>query len=129
MFKYMTDCGFEPDQYMRNRVLQMHVKCGMMIQARQLFEDMPERNLVSWDTIIGGLADSGEHFEAFRLFLILWREFSDAGSRTFATVIRVCARSGLLSFGRQLHSCILKLATSDNIFLSFALIDMYSKCG
>ncbi|XP_077242158.1 pentatricopeptide repeat (PPR-like) superfamily protein [Tasmannia lanceolata] len=129
VFNYMIESGFVPDQYIRNRVLLMHVKCGMMIDARRLFDEMPERNSVSWNTIIGGLVDLGNYKEAFQLFLLMWQELSDAGSRTFATVIRACAGLGLLFAGRQLHSCVLKMGIDRNIFVSCALIDMYSKCG
>ncbi|KAJ9163890.1 hypothetical protein P3X46_023513 [Hevea brasiliensis] len=129
VFNYMMSNGFEPDQYMRNRILLMHVKCGMMIHARKWFDEMHERNLVSWNTIIAGHVDTGDYVEAFRLFLIMWEEFSDAGSRTFATMIQASAGLGLISAGKQLHSCTLKMGVGDDIFVSCALIDMYSKCG
>ncbi|KAL2513880.1 Pentatricopeptide repeat-containing protein [Forsythia ovata] len=47
VFNYMLNSGFEMDLYTRNRVLLMHVKCGMMIDAHRLFDTMPEMNLVS----------------------------------------------------------------------------------
>ncbi|XP_042485061.1 pentatricopeptide repeat-containing protein At5g50390, chloroplastic [Macadamia integrifolia] len=127
--RYMFESGVEWDQYLQNRVLLMHVKCGMMIDARRLFDDMAERNLVSWNTIMGGLVDSGEYNEAFQLFLLMWSEFSDANSRMFATMIRASAGLGLVSAGRQLHSCVLKMGIRPDIFVSCSLIDMYSKCG
>ncbi|GMY13681.1 pentatricopeptide repeat-containing protein At5g50390, chloroplastic-like [Fagus crenata] len=126
---YMISNGFELDLYMRNRVLLMHAKCGMMIDARRLFDEMPERNLVSWNTIIAGLVDSGDYVEAFRLFFITWEESSDAGSRTFAMMIRASAGLGCISAGRQFHLCALKMGVADDIFVACALIDMYSKCG
>lgn len=129
VFNHMINSGFEPDQYLRNRVLLMHVKCKMMIDARLLFDEMPERNLVSWNTIIGGLVDSGDFIEAFRLFLMMWEEFSDAGSRTFVMMIRASAGLELIFPGRQLHSIALKMAVAGDVFVSCALIDMYSKCG
>ncbi|EEF51793.1 pentatricopeptide repeat-containing protein, putative [Ricinus communis] len=129
VLNYMLSNGFEPDQYMANRVLLVQVKCGMMIHARKWFDEMPERNLVSWNTIISGLVDMGDYKEAFRLFLIMWEEFSDAGSRTFATMIQASAGLGWISIGRQLHSCALKMEVGDDIFVSCALIDMYGKCG
>ncbi|CAL5372999.1 unnamed protein product [Camellia sinensis] len=129
VFNYMINSGFELDQFMRNRVLLMHVKCGMMMDARKLFDEMPQRNLVSWNTIIGGLVDSGDYIEAFRLFLVMWEEFSDVGSRTFATMIRASAGLELVFPGRQLHSCALKMGVDGDIFVSCALIDMYSKSG
>lgn len=129
VFSYMVNNGFEFDQYMRNRVLLMHVKCGMMIDALRLFDEMPGKNLVSWNTIISGLVDMGEFMEAFRLFLIMWEEFSDAGSFTFAAMIRASAGLDFISIGQQLHACIFKMGFGDDIFVSCALIDMYSKCG
>lgn len=129
VFNYMMNNGFEADQYMRNRVLLMHMKCGMMIDARKLFDEMPEKNIVSWNTIIRGLVDMGDHLEAFRLFLIMWEEFSEAGSRTFATMIQASSGLELISVGRQLHSCALKMGEGDDVFVNCALIDMYAKCG
>lgn len=129
VFSHMLNAEADLDLYMRNRVLLMHVKCGMMIDARQLFEDMPERNLVSWNTMIGGLVDTGDYLDAFRLFLLMWEDNSDVGSRTFATMVRASAGLELISPGQQLHSCALKMGVSEDVFVSCALIDMYSKCG
>ncbi|KZV24876.1 pentatricopeptide repeat-containing protein chloroplastic [Dorcoceras hygrometricum] len=129
VFSHMLNSEADLDLYMMNRVLAMHVKCSMMIDAHQLFDDMPERNLVSWNTMIGGLVDSGNYIAAFRLFLMMWEEFSDAGSRTFATMIRASAGLELIGIGQQLHSCALKMCVSEDIFVSCTLIDMYSKCG
>ncbi|PRQ53556.1 putative pentatricopeptide [Rosa chinensis] len=72
---YMIGNGFELDQSMRTRVLLMHVKCGMMIDTRHLFEEMPERNLV--------------------YFLIRSRGYLPQSS----------AGLGLIFAGRQFHSC------------------------
>ncbi|GLU12722.1 hypothetical protein SLE2022_293810 [Rubroshorea leprosula] len=129
VFNYMTRNGFEPDQYMRNRVLLMHVKCGMMIDARNLFDEMPERNMITWNTIISGLVDAGDYLEAFRFFINMWEEISDADTRTLATMIRSAAGLEQISVGRQLHSCALKMGIGKDTFISCALIDMYSKCG
>ncbi|XP_071731766.1 pentatricopeptide repeat-containing protein At5g50390, chloroplastic [Rutidosis leptorrhynchoides] len=129
VFSYMVNSGFEPDLYLRNRVLLMHVLCGMMIDARILFDEMPERNLVSWNTIITGLVNCGDYLDAFRMFLGLWEGESEASSRTFATMMRACAGMEMIFPGQQLHACAIKMNVSQDIFVSCALIDMYSKCG
>ncbi|KAJ9568265.1 hypothetical protein OSB04_004231 [Centaurea solstitialis] len=129
VFGYMVNSGFEPDLYLRNRMLLMHVKCGMMIDARMVFDEMPERNLVSWNTIMAGLVDSRAYEDAFRLFLTMWEEESEASSRTFATMMRASAGMGMISPGQQLHACAIKMDVDQDIFVSCALIDMYSKCG
>ncbi|XP_074317193.1 pentatricopeptide repeat-containing protein At5g50390, chloroplastic [Silene latifolia] len=129
VFHYMINIGFEFDQYMSNRVLLMHVKCGMLVDARLLFDEMPRRNSVSWNTMIAGVVDGGDYIEAFRLFLRMWSDCCFADSRTFATMIRATAGLGLIYPGRQLHSCAVKMDVGDDIYVACALIDMYSKCG
>ncbi|KAL6545564.1 hypothetical protein OROGR_009438 [Orobanche gracilis] len=129
VFDHMLHSKVDLDLNMMNRGLLMHVKCRMMIDARQLFDDMPEKNMVSWNTILGGLVGSGNFIEAFRLFLMMWDDDSDIDSRTFATMIRASSGLELISPGKQLHSCALKMGLSDDVFVFCTLIDMYSKCG
>ncbi|GAB2220023.1 hypothetical protein Drorol1_Dr00007664 [Drosera rotundifolia] len=42
-----------------NRLLQMYVKCGCLADARRLFDEMPQRNCFSWNTLIEGYMGSG----------------------------------------------------------------------
>ncbi|TMW83250.1 hypothetical protein EJD97_002383 [Solanum chilense] len=126
---HMVSSGLVLDQYLWNRVLLMHVKCKMMLDARSIFDEMPERNSISWNTMVGGLVDLGDYLEAFRLFFMMWEENSAADPRIFATMIRASSGLEVISLGQQLHCCALKMGEGDNRFISCALIDMYSKCG
>ncbi|ESQ43563.1 hypothetical protein EUTSA_v10012807mg [Eutrema salsugineum] len=129
VFGYMMSNGFEPEQYMMNRILLMHVKCGMIIDARRLFDEMPERNLFSYNSIISGFVNFGNYFEALNLFKMMWEELSDCETHTFAVALRAAAGLGSVYVGKQLHVCALKLGVVGNTFVSCGLIDMYSKCG
>ncbi|KAI4319030.1 hypothetical protein MLD38_032680 [Melastoma candidum] len=129
LFSYMIRIGYEFNTYMMNRVLLLHLKCGMLINARKLFDDMPHKDLVSWTTIIAGLVDSGIYGQAFGLFLEMWEEFSVGETRLFATVIRASSGMGIAALGQQLHSCAVRMGISDDMFVGCTLIDMYSKCG
>ena len=129
VFRNMVDNEFEFDQYIRNRILLMHLKCGLNPDARRLFGEMPERNAVSWNTMISGLLDSGAFDEAFDLFLMMWSDCSDVhGPRTLMNGIRAAAGLSYAFVGNQLHSASLKLGLYDNSFVSCSLIDMYCKC-
>ncbi|CAF1750596.1 hypothetical protein Bca4012_044208 [Brassica carinata] len=126
---YMLSNGFEPEQFMMNRILMMHVKCRMIRDARRLFDEMPERNLFSYNSIISGFVNFGNYLEAFQLFKMMWEELSDSETHTFAVMLRASAGLGSIEVGKQLHVCALKLGVVDNTFVSCGLIDMYSKCG
>lgn len=60
-----------------NKILEMYFKCGYVSEARELFENMPERNLTSWDTMITNLARNGHGEDAIDIFT----EFIKAGLR------------------------------------------------
>lgn len=90
----MIDNGFEPDQYMRNRIVLMHVKCRMMVDACRLFNEMLERDAALWNTIVSRYVDSGNYEEAFGLFIMMWNEYSNCTSEQTSLQIvqshRVC---------------------------------------
>ncbi|PHU16343.1 hypothetical protein BC332_17548 [Capsicum chinense] len=67
---HMVTSALVLDQYLWNRILLMHIKCRMISYARSIFDDMPERNSVSWNTMVGGLLDFGDYLEAFRGYVI-----------------------------------------------------------
>ncbi|XP_057868278.2 pentatricopeptide repeat-containing protein At5g48910 isoform X2 [Cryptomeria japonica] len=60
--------GFEGDVFVGNALVDMYGKCGSMKDARQVFDKMPQRNVVSWNSMITGYAQSGDMDMASKLF-------------------------------------------------------------
>ncbi|XP_073008730.1 pentatricopeptide repeat-containing protein At1g09220, mitochondrial [Typha latifolia] len=52
--------GFEFGVYVHTAVVSMYVVCGALLEAKKAFEEMPERNSVSWNAMITGFASWGE---------------------------------------------------------------------
>lgn len=121
--------GFESDVFVGSSLVDMYAKCGKIEIARKLFDQMPERNVVSWSGMIYGYAQMGEDEEALRLFKLALGEGLDANDFTFSSVIRVCGNSTLLELGKQIHGLCLKTSYDSSSFIGSALISLYSKCG
>jgi pentatricopeptide repeat protein len=129
---HMEGSGFEMDVYALNGVLGMYLACGMLAEARQVFEGMPERSAVTWGVMMDGMVDRGRPRAALALFRELWAEAgAAAGPRAVVVAIRAATTGGSLRAGRQLHCCATKMGPCDDgsQYLSCALLDMYSKCG
>eukprot|EP01018_Ginkgo_biloba_P022819 Gb_03626 [translate_table: standard] len=66
--EYIIRSGFQPNVFVGSALVDMYVKCGSIEIARQVFDKMPERNVVSWSTMIAGYAQNGHIDEALKLF-------------------------------------------------------------
>lgn len=88
--------GFESNVVVANGLLDMYGKCGLIEDARQVFEKMPEKDVVSWTALITGYIQSGQIDEAWKLFYGMQKEYVEPNSVTVATVISACAVQGAL---------------------------------
>ncbi|XP_057863845.1 pentatricopeptide repeat-containing protein At2g13600 isoform X2 [Cryptomeria japonica] len=125
--------GLCADVYLGSALVDMYAKGGSIEDARQMFDEMPERNVVSWNGMIAGYDQNGFSYKALELFVQMLKE--DDGivmpdQFTVATVVSACASLSDLALGMQIHCYLIK---NDSIvwdvFVGNALVDMYAKCG
>ncbi|BFG38941.1 hypothetical protein CerSpe_252150 [Prunus speciosa] len=60
--------GFVPGLFICNRLIDLYAKCGSLVDAQKVFDEMAERDLCSWNTMISGYAKVGQLGEARKLF-------------------------------------------------------------
>ncbi|GAV63119.1 PPR domain-containing protein/PPR_2 domain-containing protein/DYW_deaminase domain-containing protein [Cephalotus follicularis] len=92
--------GIDCNIIVENAHLDMYVKCGSVEMARDLFEIIPCRNVVSWSTMIAGYAMNGESEKALALFSRMQSEGLKPNYVTYLGVLSACSHSGLVSQGR-----------------------------
>lgn len=114
-----------------NAILDFYVRCGSLVTARYIFENMPKRDVVSWTTIVGGYANRGFCEEAVMLFKeMIGRGEAQPNEATIVNMLSACSSIGALSLGEWVHSY---MGTRDDLTLdgnmANALINMYVKCG
>ena len=112
-----------------NGLINVFVSFGLIQSARQVFDDMSQRTLVSWNTMIGGYSKMGCLKEAFLLF----REMRELGLKpdkfTLVNLLSVCSQSCDMDFGRYVHLYIEITGVEIDEIVKNALLDMYAKCG
>lgn len=117
------------DVFVGNALVGMYGKCGFLEDAVHVFEKMPERNLVSWNSMIRGFSENGlciESYGLLREILVVGLLPDDA---TVVTLLPVCAAEGDIDMGIAIHALVVKLGLSEELMVSNALMDMYAKCG
>ncbi|XP_057982452.1 putative pentatricopeptide repeat-containing protein At3g13770, mitochondrial [Malania oleifera] len=121
--------NFDTHMYVGSSLLDMYAKSGRIHEAREVFEGLPERDVVSCTAIISGYAQLGLDEEALDLFRKLQKEGMISNYVTYANVLTALSGLAALDHGRQVHSHVLRSELPFYVVLQNSLIDMYSKCG
>jgi pentatricopeptide repeat protein len=114
-----------------NAVLDMYAKCGMMSKARQVFEELCTRDVVSWNALVTGYSHQGLAEEALQCFEQMQDEGIVPNEVTFIAILKASASVECLEIGERIHSKVRRNAglLAREISLGVSLVDMYAKCG
>ncbi|XP_057447359.1 pentatricopeptide repeat-containing protein At4g21065-like [Lotus japonicus] len=122
--------GVENHAHVRNSLIHMYGVMKDIETAHQLFEEMLNKDLVAWNSIIDCLVCCGKYNEALDFFTRMVQSGMRPDDATFVVTLSACGAMGALAFGRWVHSCIQRATYLGEITsVSNSLVDMYAKCG
>ncbi|KAJ4958406.1 hypothetical protein NE237_025517 [Protea cynaroides] len=91
--------NFDSNIYVSTALIDMYAKCGIIGEARHIFNCMPEKNVVSWNAMIAAYGLHGHGNEAISLY----SEMLDSGISptgvSFLSVLHACSHAGLVREG------------------------------
>ncbi|KAG4401173.1 hypothetical protein AAZX31_07G199400 [Glycine max] len=109
--------GFRLHPYVGSSMVNFLVKCGYLDDAQKVFDGMPEKDAVCWNSIIGGYVKKGLFTEAIQMF----PEMIGGGLRpspvTMVSSLKACGESGLKKVGMCAHGCVLALGMGNDVFV------------
>ncbi|KAI3748805.1 hypothetical protein L6452_12158 [Arctium lappa] len=135
LFKDMMTLGHIPDQVAFVTVISACMESGHLDDARHLFDQMPNPNVVAWNVMISGharevgLVQEEEEEDAFSMFRRMRSDGIAPDEVCFASILSACANIRSLSKGKQLHCLLVKYNMATSLYAGSSLLDMYSKCG
>ncbi|XP_057873032.2 pentatricopeptide repeat-containing protein At1g11290, chloroplastic-like [Cryptomeria japonica] len=91
--------GFLSDIRVGNALVDMYAKCGSIDKARELFDKMPQKNVVSWNVMIAGYAQNGLCKDALKIFELIEHSGTYPDTVSFACVLCACSHAGLVNEG------------------------------
>ncbi|KAI6677353.1 hypothetical protein NL676_038149 [Syzygium grande] len=117
------------DLFASNILLNAYVKSELLGDARILFDELPQRNTISFVTLIQGLVQAVRFAEAVELVSRLHGEGHELNPFAFTTVLKLLVSVERADMAGAVHACICKLGHDSNAFVGTALIDAYSVGG
>eukprot|EP01018_Ginkgo_biloba_P026876 Gb_29534 [translate_table: standard] len=126
---HIIKTGLESDLSVGNALVDMYAKCGRIVDAISFFDRMPQRDVISWTSIIAGYMQNDHYEEALQLFHQMHLAGIKPNAFTFTCVLRACAILGFLEQGKHVHALLIRTGSEPVIALGNALVDLYAKCG
>ncbi|KDP20969.1 hypothetical protein JCGZ_21440 [Jatropha curcas] len=121
--------GFGLDVHVQSALVAFYAKSGDLGNARKVFDKMPERSVVAWNSMISGYEQNGFGKEATLLFEKMREVGVKPDSTTFVSLLSACAQLGALCLGCWVHKYIIEHSLDLNVVLGTSLINMYTRCG
>ncbi|XP_019059095.1 PREDICTED: pentatricopeptide repeat-containing protein At3g13880-like [Tarenaya hassleriana] len=148
----MIKTSFNPCLFLLNNMLNMYSKCGELGFARYLLDGMPQRNIISFNSLISGYTQMGYHdrvfpitlffnqslmstitdesvIETFELFMEMQRRGLKPSASTLSTMLKACNVVKALEYGKQIHALVCKNNFQADEFIGSALIELYALLG
>eukprot|EP00268_Persea_americana_P003962 TRINITY_DN11227_c0_g1_i1.p1 TRINITY_DN11227_c0_g1~~TRINITY_DN11227_c0_g1_i1.p1 ORF type:complete len:666 (+),score=94.08 TRINITY_DN11227_c0_g1_i1:372-2369(+) len=121
--------GLEANVFIGSALIVMYCKCCRLWDACYLFDEMPERNVVTWNSLLYGFSQSESVVIAFEVFIDMLELGLSPTPSTFSSVLVACSQLEMREMGIQVHCLGLKFGFCSNVIVWTALIDMYLKCS
>ncbi|RWR72406.1 pentatricopeptide repeat-containing protein, mitochondrial [Cinnamomum micranthum f. kanehirae] len=121
--------GLEQETFVGNALITLYSRCRCLDYARRVFDEMTQRDLVSWNARISGLVQEGDcGSEAIWVFVEMSKEGIERDYVLFSSAISACGHERNLELGQQVHGLALKTGYETHVSVSNVLMSMYSKC-
>ncbi|WOL02006.1 hypothetical protein Cni_G10725 [Canna indica] len=126
---YTLKSNLHLDVSVGTALVAMYAQCGSFNTAHVLFDNIEEKDIVTWNALINGHAQVGEASKALEFFnqLRLTGQRPDPG--TMVGALPACALLNALQLGASLHGLSIKNGFNSDLHVKNATIDMYAKCG
>ncbi|XP_076901059.1 putative pentatricopeptide repeat-containing protein At3g25970 [Bidens hawaiensis] len=121
--------GTITDTYTANNLLTSYLKTQKLKIAHKLFDEMPHRDTVSWNSLIAGHVNHGTLQTTWAVLARMKHCGFGFDGYTFGSILKGIASNECLFAGQQVHACIVKTGYERNVYSMSALLDMYAKCG
>ncbi|CAN7103505.1 unnamed protein product [Brassica rapa subsp. narinosa] len=122
--------SFQFDIPVATALVDMYAKSNHMRDARECFESMVVRNVVSWNAMIVGYGQNGEGREAMRLLGEMRSEnHLQPDELTFASVLSSCAKFSAVQEVKQVQAVVTKQGYDCFLSVANSLVTAYSKSG
>ena len=128
--EFARNHGLDTDARIGNVLVDMYAKCGEIASARNVFDCLRMRSVVSWSAMISAYANHGDSEGALKIFSLMKSGGVRPNSFTFTAVLVACGHSGLVNEGlKHFNSILSDYQMSPTLEHYACMVDMLGRAG
>ncbi|KAK7380156.1 hypothetical protein VNO78_32621 [Psophocarpus tetragonolobus] len=128
---HVLKIGFQADTFVQTALLDMYSKCSLVASARQVFDDMLHRSVVSWNAMVSAYSRGSSMDQAVSLLKEMWVLGFEPTCSTFVSILSGYSSLDAFKFhlqGSSIHCCLIKLGIVYlEVSLTNSLMGMYAQ--
>ncbi|XP_022974177.1 pentatricopeptide repeat-containing protein At3g03580-like isoform X3 [Cucurbita maxima] len=113
--EHVEEMGFESDLYIGNALIDMYCRFGDLEKARYMFDEMSDRDSVSWNSLISGYCSNGFWEEALDMYHKSRMSGIVPDCFTMSSVLLACGSLTAVEEGLKIHGVIEKIGIGGDI--------------
>lgn len=127
---HVIEYGLDFDAYIGSSLIDMYFKCFCPDDALEVFNRLPEKGVVTWNTLITGYVQHAKCLEAWQCYQHMLSEgIVQPDSVTYICILKSCLNTTALKQGIWIHANIISSDFLIDTCIGSGLIEMYIKCG
>ncbi|KAK9082585.1 hypothetical protein Scep_029056 [Stephania cephalantha] len=124
IYSLFKKSGVFLDIFLGTYLVDCFSKSGHLSHAHRFLQDMPQTDVVAWNTLISGYARALQTESAFRLFYDLKCFDLKPDAFTISSLIKACSNS---QDSEIAHAIAIKMGFASGAYICSSLVDNYSK--
>lgn len=137
--------GYSADIFVSTCLMNMYARCGSVVDAKMVFDALPQRDVVAWTAIISAYIQRGEPLKALQLYEQMQTERVSPDGLVFVSALQACGmlaekagnssayrgetKTWLLQTGRAIHEEAWNRGFQSDLFVANTLMKTYGNCG
>ncbi|XP_023638184.1 pentatricopeptide repeat-containing protein At3g49740 isoform X2 [Capsella rubella] len=128
---YVLRHGHFKETLIGNALINMYSQCGTIQKSLEVFNQMSEKDVVSWNSLISAYARHGEGESAVSTYKTMRDKGEvDPDAATFAAVLSACSHAGLVEEGLEIFNSMVEyhglIPNTDHFS---CLVDLLGRAG
>ncbi|MCO5596380.1 hypothetical protein L7F22_050441 [Adiantum nelumboides] len=129
MHEKIRQNAFETHLGIGNSLIDMYGETGNLEEARNIFDRLLHKDVITWNSMIAGYAEHGLIASLLELYGKMKEERVELDTFTYACFLKACCKMRVMDLGNLVFEQIFRRAFETDVVIMRSAIEMYAELG